>query len=491
MNRRWIYLIAISLIALLFLLPSLGDPLHYGDECIYLTIGNALRQGRILYRDIHDNKPPVIYILACLSFGHLAVLRLFGILSIILQLTALYFLSISISKSSSAAFILGILAVPLIIIFEGRVANGEVFMMLPITLSALLLWSWRQNLNIKRSLIIGLLLAWGFLTKAPAAFDGLGLLLATFVFLPKRPRPWRQISFWAIIAAAATPITLSLGYFAIRGGLIYYIRSALLQNIGYVSSWSGGGHQALLWRGFILILLALAIWFRRRFLSPSLIFATIWFIFALFGALLAGRPYPHYLLEIVPSLVILHAAGFASLRRQKRLFSLLIISAADALIIAVYFLFHFWWYPQIPYYRHFLTYLRGQTTKVQYYQHWGKRPLTNYRLAQFIRQTVPDNQPIFVWGSNSCIYALSGHPPVGRYTVNYHIYDYGGFGETLRALQREKPALVIKLADEKRQWPALDLFLSRYYYRLHYSRSPDIIFRRRPTSWQRLSLGFH
>ncbi len=491
MGKRWIYLVTILLLASFLLLPSLGDPLHYGDECIYLTIGNALRQGKILYRDIHDNKPPIIYILAALSSGHLAIFRFFGFLSVISQLIILYFFSISISKNSTVAFLLQIPAILLVVIFEGRVANGEVFMMLPIVLSAFLLWSWRRRLNAKHGLIIGLLFAWGFLVKAPAAFDAMGILLAVFVFLAKPPRPWRRISFWAITGAATIPIILSLGYFAIRGGVVYYVRSALLQNIGYVSSWSGnGGDHALFLRALILASLTLTIWFWHRFLSPSLIFASCWFIFALFGALLSGRPYPHYLFEVIPSLIILHAAAYVQLRRRHSSF-LAIPLLADSILIAVYLSFHFWWYPQISYYRHFATYLQGRTTKAQYYQYWGKRSVANYQLAKFVRQTVPDKQPIFVWGDAACIYALSGHSPVGRYTVNYHIYDYNGFSSVLRSLEKEKPVLIIKLANEKHRWPELDSLLSKYYYRLHYPRLPDIIFRRRPTSWQKLSLGFH
>ena len=48
-------------------LPSLFEPFTYGDEGIYLTLGQGLRKGLVFYRDIHDNKPPFLYLLAALA----------------------------------------------------------------------------------------------------------------------------------------------------------------------------------------------------------------------------------------------------------------------------------------------------------------------------------------------------------------------------------------------------------------------------------------
>ena len=44
--------------------PSLFEPYWYGDEGIYLTIGRAMRGGMELYKEVHDNKPPLLYVVA-------------------------------------------------------------------------------------------------------------------------------------------------------------------------------------------------------------------------------------------------------------------------------------------------------------------------------------------------------------------------------------------------------------------------------------------
>ena len=60
-------LILLILLAVILRIPSLFEPYWYGDEGIYLTLGHAARQGLVWYRDIHDNKPPLLYLVAALA----------------------------------------------------------------------------------------------------------------------------------------------------------------------------------------------------------------------------------------------------------------------------------------------------------------------------------------------------------------------------------------------------------------------------------------
>src|SRR3989338_539072 len=61
-------LIILALVVMLRV-PTLFEPYWYGDEGIYLTVGRGLRQGLALYRDIHDNKPPLLYLVAVMAGG--------------------------------------------------------------------------------------------------------------------------------------------------------------------------------------------------------------------------------------------------------------------------------------------------------------------------------------------------------------------------------------------------------------------------------------
>jgi len=61
-------------------IPALFEPVWYGDECIYLTLGHGLNKGLVFYKDIHDNKPPLLYLIASLSQARLFWFRLITLL---------------------------------------------------------------------------------------------------------------------------------------------------------------------------------------------------------------------------------------------------------------------------------------------------------------------------------------------------------------------------------------------------------------------------
>ena len=52
------------LLLLVLRLPNFSEPYWYGDEGIYLTIGQALNKGYRLYSEIVDHKTPLIYVFA-------------------------------------------------------------------------------------------------------------------------------------------------------------------------------------------------------------------------------------------------------------------------------------------------------------------------------------------------------------------------------------------------------------------------------------------
>src|SRR3989304_503504 len=80
------FVIVLSVV-LVLRIPSFFEPFSYGDEMIYLTLGEGMRQGLTLYKDIYDNKPPLLYLLAALAgnvFWFKAILAFWNVGSIIL-----------------------------------------------------------------------------------------------------------------------------------------------------------------------------------------------------------------------------------------------------------------------------------------------------------------------------------------------------------------------------------------------------------------------
>src|SRR3989338_8353573 len=68
-KHEWLALIWAGVIFLR--IPNLFEPYWYGDEAIYLVIGQAINKGVSLYSQIHDNKPPLLYLTAAISGGYL------------------------------------------------------------------------------------------------------------------------------------------------------------------------------------------------------------------------------------------------------------------------------------------------------------------------------------------------------------------------------------------------------------------------------------
>ncbi|MBU1127163.1 hypothetical protein KKF11_02360, partial [Patescibacteria group bacterium] len=265
-------------------------------------------------------------------------------------------------------------------------------------------------------------------------------------------------------------------YYSIKDAATPYIRSALLQNIGYLSSWQGS-NSGLILRFAVVLFSSIVLFCLRRKMSFTQLFFLLWFIFSLFGALLSGRPYPHYLIEIVPSIAILTAITISEAKTNyRRIYPLLF---AFILFFFSYFGFKFWRYPQLPYYKNFISFSTHKISREEYFSFWGNKTAENYQLANFIRLTTNPEEKIFVWGDAACVYALSNRLPTSKYTVNYHIFDFDALEETLETIKKEKPRLIIKLKEEKRPWSQLDSYLQKFYYPYGLLETEDEIFIRR------------
>ena len=444
--------LAIFIGLLLFLrLPSFFEPYWYGDEGVYLTLGLAIRRGLVLYRQIHDNKPPLLYYFAAISqtvFGFRLLLFLFMIPTYYFFLRlAKKFISSPRSRHLSLLFFLLLTSTPII---EGHIANAEVFMLLP-TLAAVYLIYTSSSF-----LIAGVLLGLAFTIKVPVfaevAFLGLWLLFI------------QKTGFRSILPLALgfiLPISLWSIYYFFQGAFSQFLFASLLQNFGYLSSWTTGSHSGsateggLATRGllFVISLLVTYFLFRRRRLSSSSAFLLSWFSATLFGSLLSSRPYPHYLLQLSPPLALIL---FSSLRRAKIIVFLTLILA----IIK----FNFYFYPVFSYYYNFYSHLIGLKSTFAYRQYFGQEIPAIYQLSDYIVSHTSPHDPIFIWGDHPYLYALSNRLPVGRYTVAYHILDFNGHQETISRLQAVLPRLIVYYPMPSRPFPELDSLLSRYYY---------------------------
>lgn len=466
-------------LVLLLRLPSLFEPFTYGDEGIYLTLGQGLRKGLVFYRDIHDNKPPMLYLLAAVA-GNFETYRLIlfgwslGTIYLFFKLAERLFPKkpLAVIASTTAFALLTSLHN-----FEGNVANAENFMMLPTIAAFYLALPDLEKIGLKKKtlqdlrawLLAGVFLSIATLFKVPAAFDFLALLSLLFLSLTLK-------NFFLVIRNSLMallgfliPVGLSLAYYAWQGAWSEYLKAAFLQNIPYLSSWAAGRAQVgglplfLLSRGLLVFLLVLGLFFLRKKVSLSIKLTLVWFAFSWFAALLSARPYPHYLIQILPALSL--AVGFFWLHPIKiKFWWEKAIPLVLAFVVLVTFSgFHFWYYKNLPYYRNFYGHLLGLKSRDDYYLAFDPRTETIYQAANYLKTHTLPQEKIFIWGNDPFLYALAQRLPIGRYTVAYHIIDFNGYQETMKALNQNPPRYLIISGTEDRLFPELKTLIFNHY----------------------------
>ncbi len=478
---RWIEknegLVFILAVALLLRVPTLFEPNRYADEDIYLVIGQGLRKGLTLYRDIHDNKPPLIYLLAAIA-GNVTGFRLILAIWNIVNIGLMWFLAKKILRKSAGVIVVtGLFAIlgniPLL---EGNLANGEIFMILPVTGAILLLVGKKKNEeNIPDYLAVGVLMALGFLFKVPVGFDLLAVLLWLTVYqgrslweMVKRVFHWRA---WIVAVGFVMPIITSIGYYFLVGAGGEYLRAAFGQNLPYLASWEGGQgafyESGLFQRGMVAgIVTALIVILRGR-LGRKFGLIALWIVWSLFGATLSGRPYPHYLLQVVPAGCLLLGLTVETMSYpkdiEKRLIRLIMGLGLFMLIAVGVIRYDFWYYKSLPYYQNFFEFILGRKDIDRYRQFFGEGVERNREVARYIKERTRPEERIFVWGTEPAIYVLSERLPVGRYTVSYHIIDFMGFEETMKQIEGNKPEYIVVMLNERVPFSKLTDYIDANY----------------------------
>jgi 4-amino-4-deoxy-L-arabinose transferase-like glycosyltransferase len=440
-------------LVLILRIPSFFEPYSYGDEMIYVTLGEGIRQGVTLYKNLHDNKPPLLYLLAATAgnlFWFKVILAFWNLATIILfwnLVKVLFAKNEKIQKVATVIFAL-LTTIPLL---EGNIVNAELFMIGPIIIAFLILFT--QKLNIKNLLLSGFLFGIATLFKVPAAFDLPVIVLFWLITEGLNKENVKKVVKNTIFLTIGflAPILITLVWYYFQGALGEYLSAAFLQNVGYISTWRPSDVQKpflvrnlpLLIRAGIVLLGTIILYLRRMKLSKKFIFLSLWLILGLFAVTLSERPYPHYLIQIIPSFSLLLAILFADKTMEQ---SLVIIPLALAFFVPVYY--RFWYYPTTPYYFRFVKFISGNLNKNRYFNEFGSTTTTNYKIADFLVKSSQKTDRIFIWGPDSpTIYALSRRLPPVKFVAEYHINEFTNKEEVAKSLSQANPKFIIRTSN--------------------------------------------
>lgn len=467
-----LWLTILLAVILVLRLPSFFEPYYYGDEMIYLTLGQGIRQGLHLYSQVFDNKPPMIYLLAALAgnlFWFKAILAFWLLVTTVLFWHLAQRLFPGKEKLHKVA-VIAFAALTTLPTLEGNIVNAELLMIGPIIISFFLLFSYRDNLKV--IFLSGLLFSGATLFKVPAGFDFLAILLFWFFGLKFQKK---EIVFFlkksgVLILGFIIPIAISFVWTFFQGSFKEYVVAAFLQNIGYLSSMRLGTmapQGSFLTRNLPLIIRALIVlgglallYFKKARLSKPFIFLCIWLLCGLFAVTLSERPYPHYLIQVVPEI----AFFIAILISEKSLEQSLVIIPLS-LTFFVPFYYRYYYYPTFPYYLRFLKFATGQANKDTYFRSFSFDTTRNYALADFLAKSVERDEKVYVTGDSPIIYALTRRLPPIKFVADYHIGDYSTREIEVEKLSLNKPHYIVVLSPDS-NFKELNPLLRSSYLRL-------------------------
>lgn len=471
------WLLGLLVVVLLLRVPSFFEPYYYGDEMIYMTLGQGVRQGMTLYKDLHDNKPPLLYLTAGAAgslFWFKAILAFWSMVTIIFfhKLAKHLFEDNEKTQKTATIIFAALTTLPLL---EGNTVNSELFMIGFTILAFVILL--KENLKAKTVFLAGTLFGIATLFKIPAAFD-LPAIIAFWIVTSDLKKDLKEVIKKTLFVSLgfATPILLTFVWYFFAGALPEYIKAAFLQNVGYLSSFRPGDVQKpflvrngpLLIRALIVLLGTIIVWVNKKKLSKRFILLTVWTLFSLFAVTLSERPYPHYFIQVLAPLSLFFGMLFTEKSFEQ---VLVIIPLTLALFVPVFYKFYF--YPTTTYYARFVNFVTHRISKEKYFSEFSKSTNRNYQVADFLAMSSRPNDRVFMWDQDSAaVYALSRRLPPVKYTVPYHVNDYSNMTDVAKQIIKNPPKFIVLTSGNP--YPQLSAFLRQKYILVQHIEDAEI-----------------
>lgn len=454
--------------------PTLSEPYWYGDEGIFAAVAAQMNRGAKIYAETFDNKPPLIYLIYAIPFAlfgtSLFSVKAAALGSVLVAQTFVYTIGRMFSKRAAliAALLLGLSAsVPT---FEGNLALTETFM-LPFTTAAFFIALYRP----KMLLWAGFLLSLAFLLKPIAGVEFAALFL--FVFCIYQSTIRQKVGF--VTGFLLLPLALAV-YFALQGTFADFFFASILFYTGYLQ-WTPQASQTafdLFVKLGVPTLAALALWIAnsrglfRIPQQPGIILLVLWLLSSWTAALFSGRPYAHYIIEALPA-TALAVSLIPVLLIQKKLAVGLLLSSGLLFMLtqgaAVFPVLHptAGLYHSLAYYQNFFDFASGKRAAVTYMDTFDRTAVRNVALATWITQHVQPQEYVYIWGDAPWVYALAPIRNPSRYVVSFHVLEIRpGKQQVLSELASHPPRYIAGISDF-RSFTELQVWMANRYQQRH------------------------
>ena len=389
--------------------PSFARAYLSDDEAIYAAVGRAVAAGARLYVDAVDHKPPAIYWLYAVAHrvggDDVAMVLLHGLLIAVVWATALVLGAIARRAAPDTphldrvAALLYVVFTTAMMSFDSLAANAELWMMLPASLSVLLVLD--NRVNWMRAAAAGALLSVAAAFKYQALVQ-LPLLLLPLAFIGSVPVSKRVGRLLAAKAGLILPLVAMAWWFQSRGDLgeaIYWFTF----NFAYIGA--GSAPSEVVWRALpriafvigpaLLLYLAAAISLRGAWRAGGTRrWMLAWAALSAVAVCAGGRFFGHYFHQLTAPLAVLAAPVVVSLIATRRR---TVIAALAAPALA------FWFAAWIP-----DTVVRGAQSRIGIAT---IRPDPDYAaVVRWLDQRDPARGSLCVWGNSPMLVAQARRP---------------------------------------------------------------------------------
>lgn len=454
-SRRAVFesapLVLLCLLPILLYLPTLGAPFER-DEGTYATIAQGLLHENVPYRDLFDNKPPLIYgwyAFSFLLFGeNIVAPRIIAALLLSATTLAVFGQARMLFTRSAAYVAAGAFAFSTGLPFVALHANTEAYMLLPLVTSLVCF-----TIGMRRDRLIWFALAGALggvavMTKQVAVWNLAALsVMALSWHLRSAVGAWRRVTpLLCLLAGAIAAVALIAGPFIAVGALGNLLYANLSYNWLYMRFLTLGERFGDLAAGLVFVSAIAA----PLMLSSALGLLTIvraqkrsvdyllvlWALASAIGVATGGRFYPHYFLHLVPAMAMLTA--MVAYKRFWRGTSRGIWRLAVALgvpLVALSLVVSGAVYLQ-PYDAE----ERVAPTVFQQ-KEWEK---ASRALGAYIAERSDPDDTIFNLGREPQIYFYADRRPAVQYFYDWaYQYDPATVSPTIEALRRERPVYIV------------------------------------------------
>ncbi len=418
----------IAITSLLIRLPFVSVPLER-DEGEYAYTAQRMDQGEIPYKDVFDQKPPGIFCIYWLIFKTLGTtpesIHMFTYIYTLIEILLIYKLGKMLFGQTVglvAASIFSLITMEPCVL--GHAANTEIFMLLPLIASLIILASVLKGGSSFPLFVCGLLNGVGFMIKQVA------LLNATFIlafmlydFYKSRERRINILTKrYLLFALGFLTILLPIfAFFEVKGAWDDFLYGVFLHNFAYSTSISlkqipssFGYTFGVILRSditfWVLSLYSFRLLLKRKNSNAVLVLG--WFLFSFMGVCVGWHFRPHYFIQIAPPLAL--TAGYCLVALIKAIRALgrkaLRMLAFACLLMLIVSM------PLIANYKYLFVYTPEQICKSI---DEGNPFVEAKRIAQYLKRNTSPEDTIYIFGSEPEILFYAERKSATKYIFFY------------------------------------------------------------------------